>query len=126
MKNRWFIRMYLWLLALAVAVPCVGVLVYSIANDASHEEREMRATTLSLAQLVAGQMAEFLAEAETVEKKLAARKLFRALDPNQRPSVLNEFLVLHPQYANLIICNAAGRVIHSAAQIPEDSSVDKI
>jgi len=47
MKNRWSIRTYLWLLALAVAAPCAGVLVYSIANDASHEEREMRATTAS-------------------------------------------------------------------------------
>jgi signal transduction histidine kinase len=125
MKNRWSIRTYLWLLALAVAVPCAGVLVYSIANDASHEEREMRATTLSLAQLVAAQTQEFITDAENVERILAARRNFRALDPDNRPGVLDEFLFLHPQYANLIVCDATGRVIHSAARI-DDLSVEKI
>lgn len=126
MKNRWSIRTHLWLLALAVAVPCAVMLVYWIANDASHEEREMRATTLTLAQLVAGRTAEFLADAEMVEKKLAGRKSFRALNPNEPPGVLNDFLILHPQYANLVICNAAGRLIHSAAKIPDDLPVAKI
>jgi signal transduction histidine kinase len=126
MKSRWSIRTYLWFLALAVAAPCAGVLVYSIATDASHEEREMRATTLSLAQLVSAQTQAFLADAEAVEKKLAERRAFRALDPDSRPGVLDQFLFLHPQYANLIICNATGSVLHSAAPIPEDLSVEKI
>src|ERR1051325_9660033 len=114
MKKRWSIRTYLWLLVLAVAAPCAALLAYSIASDAQHDEREVRAMTLSLAQLVASQTQEFLADAEAVEKKLAGRKQFKALDPAQRPGALNDFLVLHPQYANLGICNATGRVIHSA------------
>src|SRR5882762_7971616 len=125
MKNRWSIRMYLWLLALAVAVPCAGVLVYSIANDASHEEGEMRATTSSMAQLVAAQTQQFIDDAETIERKLAARRAFRALDPDNRPGILDEFLFLHPQYTNVIICNATGQVIHSAVPIPKDLSVEK-
>ena len=125
MKSRWSIRTYLWLLALAVAVPCAGVLVYSIANDASHEEREMQATTLSMAQLVAAQTQSFLQDAEVVEKTLASRRNFRALDPDNRPPVLDEFLFLHPQYTNLIVCDATGKVIHSAVR-PDDLSVEKI
>jgi hypothetical protein len=74
MKKRWSIRTYLWLLVLAVAAPCAGLLAYSIWSDAHTEEREARATTLNLAQLVASQTHEFLADAETVEKKLAVRK----------------------------------------------------
>jgi len=126
MKSRWSIRTYLWLLALAVAVPCAGVLVYSIANDASHEEREMCATTSSLAQLVASQTQEFIDDAETIERTLAARRVFRALDRDNRPGVLDEFLFLHPQYANVIVCDATGSVIHSAVPIPEDSSPEKV
>lgn len=126
MNKRWSIRMYLWLLVLAVAVPCAGVLLYSIASDTKHEEREVRATTLSLAQLVASQTQNFLDDAERVESTLAAGKEFRALDPKKRPAVLDHFLVLHPQYANLVVCDGNGRVIHSAASIPEDLSVEKI
>jgi len=126
MKSRWSIRTYLWLLALAVAVPCAGVLVYSIANDTSHEEGEMRATTLSLAQLVAAQTQEFIDDAELVERQLAERRVFRALDPDNRPEVLDEFLFLHPQYTNLIVCNATGGVIHSAAPFPQDTLVEKV
>src|SRR5580765_5042900 len=125
MKSRWSIRTYLWLLALAVAVPCAGVLVYSIANDASHEENEMEATTLSLAQLVATQTQEFIDDAETVERTLASRRNFRALDPDNRPEVMGEFLFLHPQYTNLVVCDATGHVIHSAVQ-PDDFSADKV
>jgi len=85
----------------------------------------MRATTLSLAQLVAAQTQEFITDAENVERILAARRNFRALDPDNRPGVLDEFLFLHPQYANLIVCDATGRVIHSAAR-KDDLSVEKI
>jgi signal transduction histidine kinase len=125
MNSRWSIRTYLWLLALAVAVPCAGVLVYSIANDASHEEREVKATTLSMAQLVAAQTQEFITDAETVERTLASRRNFRALDPDNRPEILDEFLFLHPLYANLVVCDATGQVIHSAAR-PDDLSVEKV
>ena len=126
MKSRWSIRTYLWLLALAVGVPCAGVLVYSIASDASHEEREMSATALSLAQLVSAQTQAFINDAETIESTLAARRAFRALDPDNRPGVLDEFLFLHPQYANLVVCDATGRIIHSAAKPPDDLSVEKV
>jgi signal transduction histidine kinase len=125
MNSRWSIRTYLWLLALAVAVPCAGVLVYWIETDTNHQEREMSATTLSLAQLVAAQTQAFLADAETVEEKLAERRAFRALDPESKPGILDQFLFLHPQYANLVICNATGSLLHSAAPIPEDLSVEK-
>jgi signal transduction histidine kinase len=73
-----------------------------------------------LAQVLAAQTASFLSDAETVESNLAAEKSFRALDPNQRPAALDQFLVLHPQYANLIVCDVGGRIIHSAARIPQD------
>jgi signal transduction histidine kinase len=128
MKSRWSIRTYLWLLALAVAAPCAGVLIYWIKTDASHEEREMKATTLSLAQLIGAQTQAFLDDAEAIEKKLAERRAFQAaLDPNPdwRPGILDQFLFLHPQYANLIICNATGSLLHSAAPIPEYLSEEK-
>jgi signal transduction histidine kinase len=126
MKRRWSIRTYLWLLVLAVGVPCVGLLAYSIASDSSHEKRDMEATTLTLAQLVAAQTAEFLADAEAVASRLAADKNFRGLDSKRRPSAMDQFLVLHPQYANLVVCDASGHVIHSAAPIPEDVPQEKI
>jgi signal transduction histidine kinase len=128
MKSRWSIRTYLWLLALAVAVPCAGVLIYSHATDASHEQREMEATTLSLAQLVAAQTQAFLEDSETIERILVQRRAIQAaLDPSPdaRPGILDQFLFLHPQYTNLLICNATGALLHSAVKLPEDYSADK-
>src|ERR1043165_7354391 len=126
MRRRWSIRTYLWLLVLAVAVPCAGLVAYSIASDKSHDEGEVEATTLTMAQLVASQTAEFLADAEAVELNLAQDKNFRALDQKRRPAAMDQFLVLHPQFANLVMCDASGRVLHSAAPIPEDVPAEKI
>jgi hypothetical protein len=51
MKNRWSIRVYFWLLAIAVMLPGAAALIYSIISDASHAEEEAKATTLSMGQL---------------------------------------------------------------------------
>ena len=118
MQKRFSVRTYFWLLALAVAVPCAGVLIYSIASDARHNEREMGATTLNLAQLVAAQTQQFLTDAENIATKLAQRPMIRALDSKQRDS--------HPQFANLILSDASGRVIHSALPAPATKPLETI
>src|SRR5690349_6550612 len=66
MRKHWSIRAYLWLLALAVALPCAGLLTYSILNEARHDQDQVGATTLSLAQLVASQTKQFLDDAENL------------------------------------------------------------
>jgi len=76
MKKHWSVQTCLWLLTLAVAVPLAGVLAYSIRNDSRQDERQIRITTLNLAQLVASQSQQFLADAE---KKLALRLSQRAV-----------------------------------------------
>jgi signal transduction histidine kinase len=126
MKQRWSVRRYLWSLALAVALPCAAVLAYSIVSDARHAELQARATTLGLAQLVASQTQQFIADAENVLRRLATRQLVRALDPERRPAVFDTFLDLHPQYANLVLCNAKGQVIHSASPLPANRSLGEI
>jgi signal transduction histidine kinase len=118
--------MYLWSLALAVALPCAAVLAYSIFSDARHDERQVKATTLSLAQLVASQTQQFLADSENVLRRLATRPLIRALDPERRPATFDTFLDLHPQYANLVLCDATGRVVHSASPLPADKALSDI
>src|SRR6058998_3550315 len=126
MQKRFSVRTYFWLLALAVAVLCAGVLVYSIASDARHNEREMGATTLNLAQLVAAQTQQFLTDAENIATKLAQRPMIRALDSKQRDPIFDQFLDSHPQFANLILSDASGRVIHSALPAPVTKPLETI
>jgi PAS domain S-box-containing protein len=120
MKNRWSVRTYLWLLAAAVALPWAGVLAFSIADDARHDDRQVRDTTRSLAQLVASQTQQFLSETERLAGKLALRPAINAMDPKKRDPVFDQFLEWHPQFANLVVCDTAGRVIHSASAAPAD------
>src|SRR5262245_50643084 len=115
MQKRWSIRTYLWLLVLAVAVPCAGVLVYSIASTARQDERQAQATAASLAKLVASQTQQLLTDGEAIAVKLAQRPAIRALNPNQRLPIFDQFLDLHPQFANLVLCDVSGRVLQSAA-----------
>jgi len=82
--KRWSIRTYLWLLALAVAVPCAGLLTYSIFSDARHDQDQVGTTTLTLAQLVGSQTKQFLGDAESLAAKLSQRPGIRALDPKRR------------------------------------------
>jgi signal transduction histidine kinase len=113
----------LWLLALAVAVPCAAVIAYSIASDARHDEHQAEATTLSVAQLIGSQIQQFVTDATNVAATLAKHPQIRALDPNVRDPVFNQFLELHPQFANLIVRDASGRLIQSAVAAPADSSL---
>ena len=126
MAKRWSVRTYLSLLALAVAVPCAALLVYAVTNEARREKRQLEATTLSLAQLVAAQARQFLNEAEIVAVKLSQRPLVRAVDAQQRDPVFDQFLDLHPQFANLILCDADGRVLQSASKAPEDIPMENL
>jgi PAS domain S-box-containing protein len=118
MKKRRSIRAYLWLLALVVLIPAGGMLAYSILSDARYAQREVQATTLSLAQLVASQTQRLMDDTENVAGKLARRPGLRALDPYNPVPVLDQFLPLHPQFANAVFCDAQGRVIRSAVPGP--------
>ncbi len=117
--------MYLWVLALAVTVPCAGVLIYSISSDARHDERQVRATTFSLAQLVASQIQQFLSDAESLGAKLTERPLIRSLDHHRDP-IFDQFLDLHPQFANLVLSDDAGRVLQSALLPPAGHSLEDV
>src|SRR5437763_16211988 len=97
MRRRWSVRAYLWLLLLAVAVPCASVLIYSLSADAQYGRAQAEATAMSLAQLVAGHISEFLGEAEQLAATLAQRPAIRAVDANRRDPVFDQFLALHPQ-----------------------------
>ena len=114
MQKRWSVQTCLWLLTLAVAVPLAVVLAYSILNDARQDERQIRVATLNLAQLVASQSQQFLTDAEKVALRLSQHSIIQALDPNQRDPALDHFIDLHPQFADLVLCDADGRVLHSA------------
>jgi signal transduction histidine kinase len=114
MQKRWSVQTCLWLLTLAVAVPLAVVLAYSILNDVRQDERQIRIATLNLAQLVASQSQQFLADAEKVALRLSQHPIIQALDPNQRDPALDHFLDLHPQFADLVVCDADGRTLHSA------------
>ncbi len=126
MHKRWSVRTYLGWLALAVAGPCAVALVYSIASDRQHDQKQVQAATLNLAQLVASQTQQFLTDAENVSAKLAQRPLIAALDRLQRDPIFDQFLDLYPQFANLVACDLEGKVIHSAVAMPPGLALETI
>ena len=120
MHKSWSVRTYLGLLGLAVALPCALVLGYSILSTRSHEVRQVQATTLNLAQLVASHAQQYLTDAEKLSARLAQRPLIRAFNPEQRDAIFDQFSELYPQYANLLVCDLSGKVLHSAARVSAD------
>jgi PAS domain S-box-containing protein len=126
MQKRWSIRTYLGLLALAVAVPCALLLVYSIVGDARQDSRQIETTTLNLAQLVASHCQQFITDAEHLATKLSQRPQIRGLDAKVRDPIFDQFLDLYPQFANLVLCDSSGRVLDSALQASPEQSLENV
>lgn len=113
MNRRWPIRAQMSMLALALAIPLVGLLAYTIYFDASHDAKQAGAEVLGLAHITAKHAEGCFSETQGLLERLAQRPLVRALEPARCEPLLADFLALHPEFTNVLTIDVAGRVVCS-------------
>lgn len=109
------IRSQLNLLVLVVAVPLLGLVLYSSYLFARQQMVQVQGSALDLAELAAASTEQLLADSESVLAAIAQRPLVQAADPAQCDPILQEVSSVLPQYAGLGLTDASGQVICSSA-----------
>ncbi|RZI43785.1 EAL domain-containing protein [Herbaspirillum sp. HC18] len=114
MPNSWPIRRHLFALVFAIVLPMAVLLVYSLQARIRSNIDEASATTLSLAQIAAADAQRLVRDSGYLLAGMARRPKVRALDPADCDGILLDFKEFLPQFANVAIADAAGRVVCSA------------
>ncbi len=112
------IRAYLLLLVLALSVPLVMVVGYSIYSD---RQQTIDHTKLSLKILVNTMVTNTGGKIDSTRlllERLAARPLVQRVDPKHCDPILHELYDLHPEYANVDYTNKDGLMVCSAVPQP--------
>jgi signal transduction histidine kinase len=121
-KQRWALRAQLYLLGLVVAVPLLGLLAHALYSAARNELQHARAQALSLAQVTANHIRDYLDDSQNLLARLAERPGVRALDRLECESALIGALELHREVTNFVSFNRAGELVCSV--IPHAKSAD--
>ena len=121
MRIRRSIRSQLLALVLAVAVPIIGLVLYSTYKGLQLEAAQARTAALNLAQLTAVHTDQLLADSETLLIQIAQRPLIQAMDPARCDPFLEEFSELFPQYVGLGVVDLSGQTICSASAVEESA-----
>jgi len=90
------------------------LLAYSLQAGIRSSIAEGSATALSLARIASADAQRMVRDSEQLLAGLARRPKVRALDPANCDSILSDFRDFLPQFANIAIADAAGRVVCSA------------
>lgn len=118
MTGRWSIRTQLHALVLAVALPLVALLAYTLFSAAERDTRRAEVTALRLAQMSAEYTRLFLGSTQQLMASLVQRPSVRALDATTCDSILKGFRELNPVFADIGILEVDGRVVCSAMRKP--------
>jgi len=113
MKRPWSLRTYLLILAVAVIVPFAGLLAYLIVKEAQQAAAVARETALVLARRTANRIRAQITRSEEALERNAIRPIVQAMNPAQRPQVLDKVLENNRQFASLYVVTPTGEVIHS-------------
>jgi len=113
MFHRASIRVQLFALALAIALPLGAMLVFVLAHSYWRSRDQAEAELLRIAETTGKNLdAAIRVERQRLEV-LARRPLIRALDPDCSDPILRNFLELHPEFVNLVIRNRDGETVCS-------------
>ncbi|MBC7857500.1 MAG: hypothetical protein H7Z39_01735, partial [Burkholderiaceae bacterium] len=118
MANNWPIRRHLFALVLAIVLPMLGLLAYSLQADVRSSLREASNGTETVAQIAAADAQRFINDARLILDGLARRPKVRALDPGNCDEILRDYKNFLPQFINMAIADAAGSVVCSAMAPP--------
>ncbi len=114
--RHWPLRVMLSLLAMATALPLVGLMGFALYRESEHEIDKANRLIKGLADVSAAETLGFLNEHVRVADMLAYRNLVRELDPGRCDPVLLDVLAVRPALADIQTSDATGQMICSARQ----------
>ena len=128
MPASWSIRHYLIALVLALALPLVGLLAYSLNDNYQQALEQAKASNHRLSELIAADTARFIQESRGFLEGLAQRPRIRQHDPHDCDPLLAEIKQLFPRFANLAVTDRTGQIVCSAraslgARLPSVSAM---
>lgn len=114
----WSIRAHLFALVLAVAIPLIALLSYDLYHDAERNAQQVKASSLTLAQITASDTKHFLKVTAELMQRIAQRPRVLAVDPKHCDPIFADLHDLNPTFANIGVINPSGFVICSAVAQP--------
>lgn len=118
MKTTLTIRTQLFALVMAIALPMVGILVYTIYDNAQQRIVEAKLTAHMLAAAAASDVDRVLVSNHDFLVQMAKRPLIRKMDARNCDKVLWDFRELFPKSANMTVIDMQGTAICSAVPQP--------
>jgi signal transduction histidine kinase len=100
-------------LALAIALPLIGLLVWGFVEEANRQHAEAQALALGIARVVAGDIDDSHARARALLDRLAQRPGIQAPSPAGCDSLF-AIVDFFPQYPNLLLYDLRGNALCSA------------
>ena len=107
------VRTQLLLLALALAIPAVGVIAFFLMHDAEEAEEAAYVKVNILATNTAGSLDLLLREHGAVLERFASRPQVRKLDPQSCDPLIADYLELHTEATTLSVRDVQGNLVCS-------------
>lgn len=123
MKSIFTIRTQLLALVLAIALPMVGVLVFTIWENAQQRILEAESSAHIFASAAASDVDRVLATNRDLLVQMAKRPLIRKMDAHHCDQILWDFRQLFPKSANMTVIDLQGTAICSAVPQPGGNPV---
>jgi diguanylate cyclase (GGDEF)-like protein/PAS domain S-box-containing protein len=118
MRSRFTIRVQLLALVMAVALPMVWLLGYSIYDDARQRAAAVKSTAHTLAEIASADVERVLQSNRDILVQMSKRPLIRKVDARHCDQVLWDFRQLFPKSANMTVVDMHGTAICSAVPQP--------
>jgi len=118
MKFRPTIQVQLLALVMAVALPMIWLLGYSIYDDARQRAAAVKSTAHTLAEIASADVARVLQSNRDFLVQMSKRPLIRKVDARHCDRVLWDFRELFPKSANMTVVDMRGTAICSAVPQP--------
>lgn len=114
--RHWPLRLMLWLLAMATALPLVGLTAFSMYRESEREISKANRLVRDQAEATAAATLGFLNEHGRIADMLAYRSQVRELDPVRCDPVLLDVLAVRPALADIQTTDRTGKLVCSARQ----------
>ncbi|MFA6954888.1 MAG: histidine kinase [Thermoanaerobaculia bacterium] len=119
------IRWRLFVLVVAVAVPLLGVLIWGFTEELEREHRDAREAALRIARSFAADTRASNERSRALLLRMATRARIRAPNPESCDSIF-AIVEFFPQYLNLLLYDANGRLVCAATPQPADAGSARV
>ncbi len=117
------IRGELALFVVALALPLVALIGYSVYERAQQDLAEAEASVRRQTENAADRAARFIEDTRAALESIARRPLVRAMDAGRCDPGLKDLLDLYPRATNFLVVDREGRILCGAIPPPRDRVV---